>query len=150
MTVTDKTTWSQWYIVLYLYKCWERYTITCSYDLLPSPPHSFVSYGCCLSNQNMLREVHQQIMFEIWNSWLYNSRVPINPRNGMDGDSSKCQSWLRPEELLRRWSWWKGSSAPCTELNLGEKFQPVICSRSWLSDLLIVSSRNFMKNIDDQ
>lgn len=59
------------------------------------------------------------------------------------------KSWVLHSEPLQNCSWWKGSSAQCTELNLGEKFQP-ICSSSWPVALMLASSFNLMKNMDDQ
>lgn len=60
------------------------------------------------------------------------------------------ESWLLQPVSFTGCSWWNGSSAPCTELNLGEKFQPAICSRSWSLDLILASSLNLMKNMDVQ
>lgn len=60
------------------------------------------------------------------------------------------ESWLWHPEFLGLCSCWKGSSLQWTELNLGEKFQPLACSISGSTAPMRISSSSFMKYIDDQ
>lgn len=60
------------------------------------------------------------------------------------------ESWLWHPEFLGLCSCWKGSSLQWTELNLGEKFQPLVCSITGSTTLMRISSSSFMKYIDGQ